>query len=161
MFWMGWLLMAALGVLGAEEKVFTVHAGKEGEPITGNILDQEKKSDGLLDIDEDYEWSDSEITTMLWRLISQHEDIASLEALIKQDPRVVKVRAADGRGPLFWAYEYGHKEAVDLLESLGADKEAKDKFGMTAQELADSEWEEEEDDDDDEWEDEDEEEEEA
>eukprot|EP00808_Paulinella_micropora_P012999 g57502.t1 len=138
--------------------VVSTMAPRVGVVLLGLLALSVVAADELGD-DEAFEWRDTEITTMLWRIISSHDDISALEALIQQDPRVVKVRSADGRGPLFWAYEYGHTEAVSLLESLGADTEAKDKFGMTARELADADdWEDEdeedEDEDDDEWEDE-------
>ena len=47
----------------------------------------------------------------------------------------VHVRSSDGRGPLWWAYEYGHREIVDLLVSAGADESARDATGMLPNEL--------------------------
>lgn len=35
------------------------------------------------------------------------------------------VRAEDGRGPLWWAYEHKREHFIDLLHSLGVDKDAK------------------------------------
>ena len=35
-------------------------------------------------------------------------------------------RAADGRGPLFWATEYKQEEMIALLKEAGADENAKD-----------------------------------
>jgi hypothetical protein len=40
-------------------------------------------------------------------------------------------RSSDGRGPLFWAYEFGHTEAIKMLEGLGADSKARDANGKT------------------------------
>lgn len=38
-------------------------------------------------------------------------------------------------GPLFWAYEYSNMEAVKILESIGVDPNAKDKYGKTPRDL--------------------------
>merc|ERR1712130_1064260 len=43
---------------------------------------------------------------------------------------VIHLRSADGRGPLFWAYEFGHDEAIKLLLELGVDGEMKDANGQ-------------------------------
>jgi len=74
------------------------------------------------------------MTTTLWRLISSKE-IEALQNLISHDPSVVNLRAADGRGPLFWAYEFSVDEAIEVLESFGADPSATDKDGKTPVQL--------------------------
>ena len=45
---------------------------------------------------------------------------------IAMDPSVVHIRASDGRGPLWWAYEYGQTAAIELMLAAGVDPEAKD-----------------------------------
>ncbi len=40
-------------------------------------------------------------------------------------------RSSDGRGALFWAYEFAHTEAIELLEKMGVDAHARDANGKT------------------------------
>jgi hypothetical protein len=82
-----------------------------------------------------YQWADTEITTHLWQLVSR-ANVEGLQALIDRDPNVVHERSADGRGALFWAYEYDQPQIVQLLVNAGADENAKDKNGDTPQDLA-------------------------
>jgi hypothetical protein len=78
----------------------------------------------------DHAWSDTERTTFLWQLVSQN-DLEGLRQLIYRDPESIHLRAKDGRGPLFWAYEYNKKAIIDLLIDLGANEDAQDKEGNT------------------------------
>jgi hypothetical protein len=41
------------------------------------------------------------------------------------------MRAADGRGPLFWAHEFDNEAIIAALVNAGADTFAKDKQGLT------------------------------
>ena len=79
--------------------------------------------------DEDRsQWADTEVTTALWQLI--YEDKADeLGAWLAQEPEVATMRAADGRGPLFWAHEYERAPIAAMLVEAGADPEARDKDG--------------------------------
>jgi hypothetical protein len=36
--------------------------------------------------------------------------------MLSEDESASTVRAADGRGPLFWAHEAGNEEAVEILK---------------------------------------------
>jgi len=81
------------------------------------------------DAEEENEWEDSEVTTELWRMIRDH-NTHGLYGLIQQTRDVIHLRSADGRGPLFWAYEYGHDEAIKLLLDLGVDAEVQDTNGI-------------------------------
>jgi len=47
----------------------------------------------------------------------------------------VNLRSADGRGPLFWAYEYNIQEAIELLETFGVDPNVRDREGKTPLQL--------------------------
>jgi uncharacterized membrane protein YvbJ len=47
------------------------------------------------------EWADTETTTALWRAISSG-DKEALETLLDADEKNAHVRAADGRGPLWY-----------------------------------------------------------
>jgi len=64
--------------------------------------------------------------TRLWEVINK-DDQAGLDEMIAANPRVIFARAEDGRGPLFWAYEYGRTAMIKQLEDLGIDNTLKDK----------------------------------
>ena len=53
-----------------------------------------------------------------------------------QIERVVALRSADGRGPLFWAYEAGSGPLVEWLLARGADERARDVIGLLPVDLA-------------------------
>ncbi len=79
-------------------------------------------------------WVDTETTTALWTFCSLR-DISSLTRIINEMPEAVHARSADGRGALFWAYEFGFTEGIELLEGMGADPNAQDSVGTKAKDL--------------------------
>jgi hypothetical protein len=71
-------------------------------------------------------WENTELTTATWRTISTNDE-AGLAALYHSDPKAfIAARAADGRGALFWAYEYGRPRMASMLIIAGADESAED-----------------------------------
>ena len=80
--------------------------------------------------DQDIEWEDSDVTSMLWGAISKH-DTQSLMQILDSNNDNAFVRASDGRGPMFWAYEFGHKDGILLLQNLGIKNDLKDSNGKT------------------------------
>merc|ERR1712086_1238655 len=80
-------------------------------------------------------WANTFATTRLWEVINK-DDQAGLDEMIAANPRVIFARAEDGRGPLFWAYEYGRTAMIKQLEDLGIDNTLKDKAGTPPTELA-------------------------
>ena len=58
-------------------------------------------------------------------------DVGTINRMLQEDPSLALIRSADGRGPLFWAYEFGVSEAIEILEKLGADNTAADVYGKT------------------------------
>jgi len=80
------------------------------------------------------EWEDTEYTTMIWELISKN-DMETLAAVLSQNPEVAHVRAADGRGPMWWAYEFKNEAAVKVLLKHGVSYKEKDKYGKTPLDL--------------------------
>lgn len=50
---------------------------------------------------------------------------------IADDPCYAKMRAGDGRGPIFWAHEFYNQKMIDALVAAGADLNARDKGGKT------------------------------
>jgi len=80
-------------------------------------------------------WEDSPLTTELHSMV-KNNDIQSVKFFIQEAPMVVHTRSGDGRGPLWWASEFGRKEIAELLIKAGVDTEAKDKGGTKAKPLA-------------------------
>merc|ERR1711959_595595 len=80
-------------------------------------------------------WKNNFETTRLWEVINK-DDAKGLAELMKANPRVIHARAEDGRGPLFWAYEYGRATMIKTLEDAGVDKTVKDKDGKTPPQMA-------------------------
>ena len=87
--------------------------------------DLERLRDSMQD-----KWEDTEVTTRMWELISTG-NVQELAAWISSDPSVAFVRSSDGRGPMFWAYEYRSQDIVQLLMSVGVRVSDKDKDGRT------------------------------
>ncbi|UCC72538.1 MAG: ankyrin repeat domain-containing protein [Gemmatimonadota bacterium] len=63
-------------------------------------------------------------------------DLATLEALLEQDPEQVSTVDENGRTPLDFAAGFGQEEAVRLLLQRGADINAADAAGMSAVDFA-------------------------
>merc|ERR1711871_631035 len=80
-------------------------------------------------------WVNTFVTTRLWEVISK-DDMEGLDEMIKANPRVVHARSEDGRGPLFWAYEYGRSDMVKKMEDMGVDHTVRDKNGVAPPEMA-------------------------
>lgn len=61
---------------------------------------------------------------MLWRLISEerHNELASV--IISHETEALKARSEDGRGALFWAWEYANAEALAIFLNFGIDIES-------------------------------------
>eukprot|EP00005_Dracoamoeba_jomungandri_P008973 CAMPEP_0174263992 /NCGR_PEP_ID=MMETSP0439-20130205/20885_1 /TAXON_ID=0 /ORGANISM="Stereomyxa ramosa, Strain Chinc5" /LENGTH=916 /DNA_ID=CAMNT_0015349661 /DNA_START=19 /DNA_END=2769 /DNA_ORIENTATION=+ len=76
------------------------------------------------------EWQDSAETTSMWQLI-HNNDLQSIQQWVAYDPSIVHVRSSDGRGPLWWAYEYKRNEIIAFLIKNGADISATDQDGLT------------------------------
>merc|ERR1719493_607064 len=72
------------------------------------------------------EWRNTELTTNLWKMISSQENY-QLASFCAQNPNAVHARSEDGRGALWWAFEYGNAEALATLKVWGADLETSDK----------------------------------
>ncbi len=79
-------------------------------------------------------WKNTDITTLMWQQISsgQFDEFA---ALLEKDEDLVNVRAEDGRGPLWWAYEHKRTEFIELLQSLGVNEDARDGDGKRASDM--------------------------
>jgi hypothetical protein len=83
------------------------------------------------DIEEmNKDWKNDYQTTVIWKLISGgHLD--KLKELLGKIPSAAHVRSEDGRGPMWWAYEYGRDDIIDVLKSRGVSDMRKDSDGKT------------------------------
>jgi hypothetical protein len=143
LFLYAFVLLALLGFARAQdddddEDDEYVESGDDGASAAEAVrepVQQQQQQEPPAQLELNEEWANTELTTALWRIISTH-DTKGLRNLLKQSPAVCKVRAEDGRGPLFWAWEYGHRAGIRLLTEGGAVTDAKDSNGSTPAELA-------------------------
>ena len=96
----------------------------------GSKIEGRKRASSTVDAP----WEDSGTTSSLWQYIKM-DDVESIESWLDVDPNVVNVRSADGRGPLWWAHEFGREHIVELLLENGADPEQEDKDGVKPADL--------------------------
>ena len=59
-------------------------------------------------------WENTESTTMMYQLL-ENGDLKTLDQWLSTSPDAVHIRSADGRGPLWWAREFGNTDAEALL----------------------------------------------
>jgi hypothetical protein len=74
------------------------------------------------------EFADSDELTNMWSAISSKQIDRLFDTLVAKHDNALQ-RSADGRGPLFWAYEFKSPDALALLKSLGVDEDAQDLDG--------------------------------
>jgi len=79
-------------------------------------------------------WRDAPDTVHMWELISGN-DMQGLTSILRENPSVVYMRSGDGRGPLWWAYEYGRASMIQLLKDMGAPPDALDANGKRPRDL--------------------------
>lgn len=79
-------------------------------------------------------WEDTSDTTLMWQLISTNA-IDDLNRWLEQDPGAAWLRSADGRGPMWWAFESKNQDIVSILMSVGVPHTDKDKNGLAPVDL--------------------------
>jgi dolichyl-diphosphooligosaccharide---protein glycosyltransferase len=89
------------------------------------------------ELNDPEQWSNSEFTTTLWNLISNGQT-GDLKKVLDESPAMAHLRSEDGRGPMWWAHEYGMSDIVALLKSHGVSDERKDKDGTTPLDISKS-----------------------
>jgi hypothetical protein len=77
------------------------------------------------------EFADTPALTSIWQATSSGNTDQLINVLV-QDHSFALQRASDGRGGLFWAYEFTNVDALALLKHLGADEEGEDLDGHLA-----------------------------
>lgn len=73
-------------------------------------------------------FEDSPALTALWQATSSGSTEGFINQLI-QNREYAQHRATDGRGPMFWAYEFKNVDTLALLMHLGASSEQEDVDG--------------------------------
>ena len=75
-------------------------------------------------------WDDSSTTTTVWDVINRN-DMKTFRDLLLENPELAHIRSKDGRGPMWWAHEYGRSTFVTLLKKLGVSETLPDANGIT------------------------------
>ncbi|KAL7566257.1 hypothetical protein ACA910_011317 [Epithemia clementina (nom. ined.)] len=75
-------------------------------------------------------WENTPLTTMMWELIAEN-NFEEFYKIIQENPSLVHVRSEDGRGPMWWAHEYGRGKMVQIMKQLKVREDRTDEKGMT------------------------------
>lgn len=102
--------------------------GGDGKP-TVSREEQTRRAEMLY---QNYE--DTDQSTMMWEFI-HNGNINAIESLLTQEPWWAFLRSADGRGPMWWAFEERNNEIVQFLMTLGVPHNDRDKDGLTPADL--------------------------
>src|SRR3989338_10132526 len=86
--------------------------------------------------DEAKRWENTEFTSAIWQAISSGQFMANLRPQFDIEPCLAHVRALDGRGPLFWAYEFDRHDVIHYLKERLADEDALDVHGKKPAQMA-------------------------
>ena len=142
-------VFAKLTKLGCKECVAEGYGWSKSQSKCGGFARSSCDHDGGLDVkdvpvkedtalttakENDPKWEDTSTTSQLWQIISTH-NIHAFTDLLEREPEAATVRANDGRGPLFWAFEYGHPDMQRLLIKHGAQTNAKDAVGKSPMDM--------------------------
>jgi dolichyl-diphosphooligosaccharide--protein glycosyltransferase len=93
---------------------------------------QKLSPESIDQINEKYE--STEMTSAMWEYISQGK-LAELAEVLENYPQVAHLRSEDGRGPMWWAYEYKRPRVIDMLKKLGVSDERTDRNGVRAKDV--------------------------
>merc|ERR1719174_1970509 len=88
---------------------------------------------------DDVEFQDTPLLTSIWQAISS-KDNEAIDRLFDSTSFAVTSRASDGRGPLFWAWEYQNHYALGAIIAYGGDVLSTDEDlqGATAVSMCDT-----------------------
>jgi len=75
------------------------------------------------------EWADTDKTGMMWEIIKGPEPEEFMN-ILSTHPEMAHIRSKDGRGPMFWAHEYGRKRMIQVLRKLGVSEDRDDVNGI-------------------------------
>eukprot|EP00962_Isochrysis_galbana_P059092 scaffold32517_cov105-Isochrysis_galbana.AAC.2 len=71
-------------------------------------------------------WEDTPALTNCWQAMSSGDTDKLIDVFVQGGREMAFSRSADGRGPLYWAYEFKMVDALALLMELESDEEAED-----------------------------------
>jgi dolichyl-diphosphooligosaccharide--protein glycosyltransferase len=75
-------------------------------------------------------WENNGLTTVFWQIIADNS-VEDFRQLVGETPNMVHIRSEDGRGPMWWAHEFGREEMVQKLKKLGVSEKRQDENGLT------------------------------
>jgi len=75
-------------------------------------------------------WADTEDTTLMWKIVTGNL-VDDLNRWLQQNPGAAWIRSADGRGPMWWAFESKNQDIVTILMKMGVPHTDKDKNGLS------------------------------
>jgi hypothetical protein len=70
-------------------------------------------------------WEDTPALTAMWESMNGKK-ATEIETLLVQMPEIINMRAADGRGPAWWAWEFEYSHGLAALMAAGANVEIDD-----------------------------------
>lgn len=76
------------------------------------------------------EWTDNEMTSMIYQLIAS-DSFDELSEMLMMSPQLAHVRSQDGRGPMWWAHEFKRPKIIKMLKTLGVSETRTDEHGLT------------------------------
>jgi len=79
-------------------------------------------------------WEDTADTTLMWQIVTTNA-VDDLKRWLDQDPGAAWLRSADGRGPMWWAFESKNQDIVSTLMMAGVPHTDKDKNGLSPVDL--------------------------
>jgi dolichyl-diphosphooligosaccharide--protein glycosyltransferase len=79
-------------------------------------------------------WEDTDDTTLMWKIVTSNA-VEDLKRWLQQDPGAAWIRSADGRGPMWWAFESKNQDIVTILMKMGVPHTDKDKNGFSPVDL--------------------------
>ncbi len=65
----------------------------------------------------------------MWEII-KNGAIQEFIELLTEQPELAHIRSEDGRGPMWWAHEYGRPNMISILQQLGVSADRTDSKGM-------------------------------
>ena len=108
------------------KKKAKLHAEKDdkGEVVKPKTISDEQK------VQIYSTWADTEDTTLMWKIVTGNL-VDELNRWLEQNPGAAWIRSADGRGPMWWAFESKNQDIVTILMKMGVPHTDKDKNGLS------------------------------
>jgi len=122
------------------QKQYFENLQKKGRPVPTKEERVDKGFKKLSDevIDEiNKEWSDNERTGLMWEIVAK-PDPEEFMQILSSHPAIAHIRSKDGRGPMFWAHEFGRKGMITVLRKLGVKEDLKDVNGIKPSDITHS-----------------------